>query len=262
MSKIQNISFSAIKEWVACPHRFKLLYVDRVQKFPGNEFTTFGSAIHSVLEERINKEKTNDFWEEEFDKKLLEKIKTAYQDGAKKFDKNLISEFRKQGKLLIHEVIPALKDHFGEFEVIGIETQLYEDIEDGFKFKGFIDLVIKSNDKIHIIDYKSCSWGWDARKKSDKMVVYQLAYYKHYFSQKYDVDPNDIEVYFALLKRTAKKGKMVEIFRVSAGQKRIKNSLDLMNKVVYNCKLGKFMKNKITCDCYGGCQFRKTKWCP
>ena len=32
-------------------------------------------------------------------------------------------------------------------------------------FKGFIDLVVKTPDgKYHIIDWKTCSWGWDAQR--------------------------------------------------------------------------------------------------
>ena len=73
-----------------------------------------------------------------------------------------------------------------------------------FDFKGFIDLVIKTPDgKIHVIDWKTCSWGWNAQKRADPMTTYQLTYYKHFYAQKFGVDPKDIETHFALLKRTS-----------------------------------------------------------
>ena len=85
-----------------------------------------------------------------------------------------------------------------------------EDIDgqDDYKFKGFIDAIVKTDDgKVHIFDWKTCSWGWDA-KHSEPMVTYQLTLYKHYFCQKMDVDPKDVETHFALLKRTASKNKL------------------------------------------------------
>ncbi len=56
-------------------------------------------------------------------------------------------------------------------------------------FKGFIDLVIKTPDgKYHVIDWKTCSWGWDMKKKTDKMMAYQLSFYKNYFAKKHNID--------------------------------------------------------------------------
>ena len=84
--------------------------------------------------------------------------------------------------------------------MISVEEQLFEEIKEfnlDTKFKGFIDLVIKTPDgKYHIIDWKTCSWGWDAQRKSDKMTVYQLSLYKNYFSNKHNIDHKDIETHF------------------------------------------------------------------
>ena len=97
----------------------------------------------------------------------------------------------------------ALKDYFGDFEVVSVEEKLFEPIKDfvenEYDFKGFIDLVIKTKDeKYHVIDWKTCSWGWDSRKKSDKMISYQLTFYKYYFALKHNIDPENIETYFGL----------------------------------------------------------------
>ena len=65
------------------------------------------------------------------------------------------------------------------------EEKLYEPIEGAdYLFKGYVDLIIKEGDNYHIIDWKTCSWGWNARKKADKMIVYQLILYKHFFKNK------------------------------------------------------------------------------
>ena len=115
-------------------------------------------------------------------------------------------------------------------------------------FKGFIDLVVYTPDtkKYHIIDWKTCSWGWDSRKKNDKMITYQLTLYKHFYCKKHNIDPQNVVTHFALLKRTAKKDR-VEIFKVTSGNKKIENALKLLNKAVYNIKKSNCIKNKLSC---------------
>ena len=127
------------------------------------------------------------------------------------------------------------------------------------KFKGYIDAVVKTPDgKYHIIDWKSCSWGWDARKRSDPMVTYQLTLYKIFFAQKHNIDLKDIETYFALLKRTAKKDR-VEIFRVTSANKKQENVLKLLKMALFNIKKKRYIKNRSAC---AKCEFHKTKECP
>ena len=41
MSEIKRISFSELKNWKECPHRHKLIYVDKLPHFEGNEYTVF-----------------------------------------------------------------------------------------------------------------------------------------------------------------------------------------------------------------------------
>ena len=112
--------------------------------------------------------------------------------------------------------------------------------------------------KIHIFDWKTCSCGWDARKKNDKMITYQLTLYKHFFAQKMNIDPKDIETHFALLKRTAKKNH-VELFRVTSGPRKTENALKLLHKALYNIKNKRYIKNRLSCE---RCTFRHTPHCP
>ena len=128
-------------------------------------------------------------------------------------------------------------------------------------FKGFIDLVIKTPDqKYHVIDWKTCSWGWDSKKKTDRIINYQITLYKNFFASKHNIDPKNIETYFALLKRTAKTNN-VEIFRVTSGQKKTDNALNLLNKAVYNITRNNHIKNRLSCTSGYGCEFYKTKYC-
>jgi len=172
----------------------------------------------------------------------------------------MTNDMIEQAKRISPQIIPQVVKSFKNYEVFSVEERLYEDIPevDGCKFKGFIDLVIKTpDDKIHIIDWKTCSWGWDARKKSDPMMTYQLTFYKHYWSKKHNVDPQMIETYFALLKRTAKSDR-VEIFRVTSGKIKTKNALKFLEKAIYNIEKKNFIKNRLACR---KCEFHKTEHC-
>ena len=233
--------------------------VDKIEGFKGNAFTAFGTALHSVCEKKLLQEEVNDdFFIEEF-QKCIDSL-----DDDVEVDKKLVEDMRGQGKAIIPEINDALKQYFDEYEVLAVEMPLYEPIEghDTYKFKGYIDAVVKTPDnKVHIFDWKTCSWGWDAKRRSDKITTYQLTLYKHFFAQKMRIDPKHIETHFALLKRTAKKNR-VEFFRVTSGPQKTKNALKYLNMALYNIQKKRYIKNKLSCTTGYGCKFYKTEHCP
>ena len=250
---MNHISFSALKKWNDCPFAYKLAYVDGIKLFKGNEHTAFGTAMHTSCEDQINGATVK-----AFDEYFIEELQKLPDASA--LDKKLVSQMREQGKILQPLAIPALNEVFNDYELVATEEELYEPIaEHEHQFKGFVDLVLKTPDnKIHIIDWKTCSWGWDARRKADPMTTYQLTYYKHFYSQKFGTSPENIETHFALLKRTAKSNN-VEIFRVTSGKKKTDNALNLLNKALYNIENKTFIKNRLSC---ARCEYRGTPHCP
>tara|TARA_Y100000592_G_scaffold98833_1_gene173009 strand:+ start:2385 stop:3155 length:771 start_codon:yes stop_codon:yes gene_type:complete len=254
-----HISYSELKDWKFCPFYHKLTRVDGIDGFTGNEYTAFGSAIHSVCEKKLLNETVEDnFFVKELKKNISE------LDDKHEVDKKLVLDMIGQGKRIIPEIEDALNDYFEEFEVMAVEMPLFEPIknEEDYQFKGFIDAVVATPDgKIHIFDWKTCSWGWDAKKRSEPMVTYQLTLYKHYFCQKMNVDPKDVETHFALLKRTAKKNQ-VEFFRVTSGPRKTENALKLLSTALYNIKNQRYIKNRLSCTGGFGCKFYKTEHCP
>ena len=158
MSEVKRISFSELKNWKECPHRHKLIYIDKLPYFSGNEYTAFGTAIHAVCEEIVpdNSRNAMEIFELNFIKEL-----TQLKDEGHQLNAEMVSDMRQQAIPICEQIIPAVKDHFGEFEVVSVEEQLLEPMDDiesyGKKFKGFIDMVIKTPDgKHHIIDWKTC----------------------------------------------------------------------------------------------------------
>ena len=237
------------------------MYLDKIKKFQGNEYTAFGTALHFVCEELVVDNSKIEQAKLLFQKKFLEELTEISKTCDLK--KNLVLEMRKQGEDIIQYILPALTDHFGEYGVVAVEEMLLEDIrsqdfETDYKFKGFIDLVLQTRDgKYHVIDWKTCSWGWDMKKRTDKIITYQLTLYKNFYSLKYNIDVNNIETHFALLKRTAKKDR-AEIFRVSSGVRKTKNALEHLRKAILNIETGNVFKNRTACKY---CEFYQTEHC-
>jgi len=251
---MKHISYSELKIWSECPYKHKLVYIDRVKGFQGNEYTAFGRALHELCENTIygKVEDEEDFFNLAFEREI---------EAISLEENQLITEMRSQAKNIIPEIIPAVQEYFGEYEVFSVEEKLYEDINDvdlNYKLKGYIDLVLKTEDgKYHIIDWKTCSWGWDAQKKTSRMVTYQLTLYKKFFCQKHNIDPDLVETHFALLKRTAKKDH-VEIFRVTSGSRKTINATELLVRALKHMSKKNYIKDRRSCR---GCEFYKTENC-
>ena len=171
-----HISFSELKNWAKCAFYHKLVHTNGLKLFKGNEYTAFGTAVHNVCEKKLLKEKID--YGVYFTDSFADCIDKLPPDVT--IDNKLVDSMVGQGKELLPEIEGALDDYFGDYEVLAVEMQLYEPIktEEEYVFKGYIDAVVKTADgKHHIFDWKSTSWGWDARRRSEKIVTYQLTLY-------------------------------------------------------------------------------------
>lgn len=260
MQKINKISYSEFKSWKECPYRHKLIYVDELPYYSSNEYTAFGTAIHEMCEKYIpspTKIDPKKVFEESFKKEIESLKKDSIQ-----VNESLVSEMNRQYQLICEQVHEQVTKQFGDFEVFSVEEELMEEISEfdsfGKKFKGFIDMVLRTNDgKYHIIDWKTCSWGWDSKKKSDPLTNYQLTFYKNYFSKKHSIPLDKIETYFVLLKRTAKK-ENVEVVRVTSGPRKTQNALKNLEIAVININKKNYVKNRLNCKY---CKFHNTERC-
>ncbi len=255
-----HISYSELKNWTECTWRHKLLYIDKVQTFQGTEHTCFGTAVHETIENMLLRNITEPY--EHFHRIFTEQL----EEIGLTEDSELASEMRKQVNGIFELVEPSLDEYFadkGGWTLVATEEVLKEPITEsrvpGYDFKGFIDLVLKDGQgHYHVIDWKTCSWGWNARKKADILYVRQLVLYKYYYSKKLDLNPRTVSTHFGLLKRTAKKNR-IELFRVTSGERKTKNSLDFLDKALYNITKKRYIKNRLSCKY---CPFHETEHCP
>jgi len=258
-----HISFSELKNWNTCPWYHKLVNIDKNKIFNGNEYTAFGTAVHGACEKKLLDQTIDEV--KYFEDSFFDELKKLPKETVEKLDEKSIEQMRIAGGEISKRIIPALNAYFANgYEILKTEEDLMEKIQEveDYNFKGFIDLVLKTPDgKIHIIDWKTCSWGWDMKKRTDTMTTYQLTLYKNFYAQKHGIDHELIKTHFALLKRTANKDQ-VEIFEVSSGAKKVGNALKLLNSAIFNILNENYVKNRLSCKTqYGTCEFYNTEHC-
>lgn len=275
----KHISYSEWKNWHICPYYHKLTYLDKLTHFEGNIFTAFGKALHNVCEDSFNlggEYPSQEVLDEQFKKYFVKELKSLPKEEQTRAVSHFkLQEWKTHGLEILRELYNSMTDAFGvlgdDWVVLTAEERLYVPITEftaaDKKFKGFIDLVIATKDgKIHLIDWKTCSWGWDAKKKNNKVLAYQLVFYKHFYAKKHpEVAVEDIETHFVLMKRTAKPGRKIEFVRITSGKKRIENALNTLLKALHNIEEKKYVKNRLACtkcpDRFGACEFYRTEHC-
>lgn len=256
-----------------CGWKHKLKYVDGHEE-PDTEHTTYGRTIHSALQDWLLESESVWFdWEERItacQAEVVEIFKTVkFEPTPAALKKDWIDPTEK-----ILNLVPDWMDQsFPGWKPVAAEIYLFEPIQGQTNkwFKGYIDAVIKvpkqprkgskkpvSGYLYWVLDWKTTSWGWDARKKQDKFKRMQLALYKHYLSIKLGIPLEDIRCGFVLLKRTAKQDPL-ELIEVSVGDKTRQEAVDLVSSCVSMISKRYWMKNRNSCRF---CPFRGTELCP
>lgn len=252
-----HISFSELYTYDSCQYKHNIEYVQGL-KSPPNINLIFGTCIHEAIESRKQFNKTHSWVS--MCKRIIKWIKENPKDSY--LGELNHKDWCSQALLIYSEIFDWLNENFPGHELIANEFELFEPIKehDDVKFKGFIDLVIKDKSQdYHIIDFKTCSWGWDRYKRSDTKKQYQLTLYKKFFCEKQNLDPEKVKTHFVLLKRTPPKNESaVELFTISSGNKKVSNANEWMLKQVSYMKRGLKLKNRTACKF---CPWYKTDHC-
>jgi hypothetical protein len=250
-----HVSYSEVRAWKECSWRHKLVYVDKIDKFQPSPNIDFGTHVHAECEEFLEKRTFN-----------LERIEKSIRDGWAEKNFGNPENWIKEAKQILEEIPEFLDTTFPGWEFLAAEHALYESVEDtDIKFKGFIDGMIKAKNKrgqerLWLIDWKTTSArGWNSDKRRDFLVQAQLALYKFYTSQKFEVDPKEIKCGFVLLKRGAKKGNACELIEVSIGPKALEDANRMVKSMITSVSSGKAIKNRTACTY---CEFKGTDYCP
>lgn len=210
----KRVSYSQFSNWFKCRHRWYLDHVKGLREFEDSVSTCFGTAMHEVIQlyiETLYKKSAkeadthdlNKIFLDAFDRELAGKEKGKVveitpevhkeyvEDGA-----NIITSFTNMTNRIKH--FPSNK-----YEFISAEDEIIMPIKQNVEFVCYIDLVLKekSTGRYKIIDIKTSTSGWNHYQRDDESKVAQILLYKAFYSRKYNINIDMIDVEFFILRR-------------------------------------------------------------
>jgi len=258
---INRISFSELKDHVECSYRHKLKYVDKINMFEENVNTNFGTALHEACEHYL---KTREMKYEI----ALDYIIEAWE----KYGLPDLGQWLKEANALLEAVPGFLDDRFPGWECFSAEEFLNNEPIPGdhildVAFKGYIDAVIKQNDKFYLCEWKSSGKGWSSYKKKDDNLKMQLILYAKFWGAKHKIPLSKIRVGFIILNRDLENPERIEFFSFSVEEKDTKKTLVILNNSIGQIRKGQYFKCwKYSIPYQQGscrfCDYNETKYCP
>ena len=282
---MKRISYSQYNQWVTCPYKWKLNYIDELRQFTDSIHTMFGTSMHEVLQTYLtvmynDTAKMADALP--LDKMLLHRMKTNYTDimqrnGGEVFcEQEDMEEFYQHGLNILDWFKKKRGMYFSKrgYELVGVEVPIEYDISNGIKFIGYMDVVIYDTvrDKYKIIDIKTSTMGWNKWAKADKNKTDQLLLYKQFYGAQNDIALDKIDVEYFIVKRKLYTKvdfpqRRVQTFTPANGKPSINKVINNLNKFInesfidgeYNIE-HIYKKNPSKKNCRF-CEFNQTKYC-
>ena len=276
----KNISFSQLSMYNQCPHKWKLIYKDKVKVFTSSIHTVFGTSIHETIQEYLTKVyqvsgaeadrmDLNELFEEKFKKYYQEKysennsqhfsspeeMREFYDDGVAILDfikKKRTAYFGGRGWKLIDCELPILLPPLEQYP--------------NLLFMGYLDLVLyhEKTNTVKIIDIKTSTRSWSDSQKKDPSKINQLLLYKQYFSDQYNIPIDDIEIEFFIVKRKLPENSLygqnrVQLFIPASGNNKLKQATSSVDNFITECfDINNTIKEKE----YPKKPSNFCKWCP
>lgn len=258
---LKYASYSTLKSYKDCGHYVKITKVERIKDRHTTVKTHFGTLLHEGVQSVLTGTPVKEA--------LRKYIRTGVRYGKfwRKyidFEKNNLTEIMLAGKYIIQNIQQYLEEKFGKFEVLAVEEKLEVVLDHPQIFIGYIDLVIKTEDEVvHIIDIKTCDSTFFFNKYRDRFKDYQITLYKHFYSEKHEIDKKKIKTHFLLFERNPKSKTIMTLLPVSSGKVKIHNALTWINNQLTAINKGVFLKNRDHCNAFGRrCSFWDTEHCP
>lgn len=190
--KIDNMvwSYSRLSAFEHCKYEFYLQYIigdDDEYLSEGNFYAESGSFVHDILAQiftnQLDKESGAEYFVENFENNVFYRTRQSIMD----------STFEKCASYFAEEDFDWLK----EYEIVGVEQNVQFTLS-GYKFTGFIDLLLKDKEGHYIIvDHKSSEYplkrDGSVKKKSEKQFseykrqLYLYAYAVHELYGEYPI---------------------------------------------------------------------------
>lgn len=255
-----RIDNSQLKTYSNCPYLYKLKYIDCLRKV---DYTitdmdlNFGSCIHSALE-HFNKNGCTD---------------KAMGEGIGIFRESYIdipdekTKTRDNGEILLNDYLAYHRANFSQWEILEVETVDSVRIGADLDWLVKIDIIVKYNGNIFVVDYKSST----AKNRNMYFLSFdpnqQVSGYTYYCKKKYGQCAGFIPVVLFMGHRMRKyKGEPAGYWNKTEHTiiGRTKEQLEDFEKNVqiWHGKLedsiitDSFPKNEDNCHSYRGCGYR------
>ena len=275
----KNISYSQLSMYTQCPKKWALQYRDGHKVFEQSIHMTFGTALHESLQMYLDvmyaksgAEADRIDLETDFENRFIDEYKKGLKknDGTHFADAKGLREFNSHGI----EIIRYIKKNRGKYFskrgwwLVGCEVPIVLAPNPRLprvKYMGFLDVVMynENTKKFVIIDIKTSTKGWGPKECKDKTKQYQLVLYKKFFAEQYNVDINDIDIEFFIVRRQLWESsdfpiKRVQQFRPPSGKTSVNRATKLLEEFLENCFTEEGFSNKEMPETPNN----NCKWCP
>lgn len=224
------VSFSQYTKYKKCPKQWELRYI-RKHKVPSQSISfVYGTAMHRVLQEFIHAcyvrsvKIANNM---DLSKRLMELMKEEYQSaleqhGSHFSTKEELAEYYKDGCEILRHIKTKRTAYFSTkgTSLVGVELPLTvspDPKRPNVLLQQHLDLVFydKFTKKYTIVDIKTAKNGWNKWKKQDKYTTDQLVLYKKHFCEKFNIDKDNVDIVYFILRQKIDEDSLWPIKRVS-----------------------------------------------
>ena len=278
--KYKMVSYTQFSAWSECPHKWKLMYIDKMRQ-PPNIHLAFGSAMHETLQEYLdlmyNKSiKAAD--EFPIHQDFQERFMKMYGDYKEQIGDNFstkkeITEFVNDGLNIIDFFLQRRQMYFSKrgTKLLGVEMPILtppHGEHPNIMLYGKLDLVFYDEDlkKVSIWDIKTSTRGWTKWDKENKIKLAQMVLYKKYFAEQYKVPVDTIDCKYFIVKRKIPKdpkypamASRIQMFEPSSGKVTMNRVTRQLHEFIDDCfendmyKEKEYTKNPSDKNC---------RWCP
>ena len=282
---MKRISYSQYSQWVTCPYKWKLNYIDKLSEYTDSIHTMFGTSMHEVLQTYLTIMYNDTIKVADalpLDEMLLHRMKTNYTDimqrnGGEVFcEQSDMEEFYNHGLIILEWFKKKRGMYFSKksYELVGIEVPIEYDLPNGIRFIGYIDVVLHDTlrDRYKIIDIKTSTMGWNKYMKADKNKTNQLLLYKYFYGAQHDISLDKIDVEYFIVKRKLYEKvdfpqRRVQTFSPASGKPSINKVMNNLNQFIDESFVGgeynmehNYIKQPSKKNCRF-CEFNQTKYC-
>lgn len=249
---MKKVSYSQFSLYNQCPNRWKLDYVDGLRTYDQSIHTLFGSCMHTVIQEWLQviyNDSVKAGNSMDLAAKLKELMATEYKQSITEGQQHYstpqeLTEYYNDGVVILEYLRKKRTAYFTTktTRLVGIEVPLEIPMKNNVLFVGFIDLVMfdEVNKRVKIYDIKTSTMGWNKYQKADIGKTAQLILYKEFYAKQFNVDVDDVDVEYIILRRKINENlefapKRIQTFVPSSGKPTRNKVAKLFANFVDNC---------------------------